>query len=222
MYLGVKWRQIESFWTTAHPCNKQPHVNNLQIQNQMCVHTHCGNPNSDAFIGKLHSSTTFKNCSGRAMFLSLFQSRRAADNSDWHSLIVLHLPWFGSETTSHWGEPKASGAYGAFVLSGLAKIWNWIFIVLMSQQPSNTFRGGSPHSWLVNTCSWHWLLNEPLLQPNRDILLKRHQSEGWGSLEPQPNYNNTAVWIKSNSTRSQLEQSWHLSSTKGADRDAGS
>ena len=95
------------------------------------------------------------------MFLSLFQSRRAADNSDWHSLIVLHLPWFGSETTSHWGEPKASGAYGAFVLSGLAKIWNWIFIVLMSQQPSNTFRGGSPHSWLVNTCSWHWLIDEP-------------------------------------------------------------
>ena len=32
--------------------------------------------------------------------------------------------------------------------------------VAKSRQPSNTFGGGSPHSWLVNTCSWHWPLDE--------------------------------------------------------------
>ena len=107
------------------------------------------------------------------MFLPLFQSRRAADNSDSHSLIVLRLPWFGSKTTSHWGEPKASGAYGVFLSVFLPK---YEIGFLLSWCRSNPQILLEVDSWLVNTCSWHWLLNEPLLQPNRDILLNRHQS----------------------------------------------
>ena len=187
MYLGVKWRQIESFWTTAHPCNKQPHVNNLQIQNQMCVHTHCGNPNSDAFIGKLHSSSTFLRIAEEEQCFCLYSNPEGPPTIPTRILSLFFAchdldqkqPVIGAS-------PKHLGPT-LFFLSGLAKIWNWIFIVLMSQQPSNTFRGGSPHSWLVNTCSWHWLLK--LLPPSRDILLNRHQSprvEDWGSLESKP------------------------------------
>ena len=181
-------------------------------------------PNFSLRLQSKHFSA-FAN-SATAMSLPLFQFR-SANNSGWHSLIVLlNLAWFVLKPTSHSTlGPKASGAFnywglcwafcGSLLDPGCEK--RHCVFVAGSRQPSNTFGGGSPHSRLVNTCSWHWPIDEAASTSSKSWHFTK-PSSGRGLRKS----GRSSVWIESNATRSQLEQSWHLSSTKAADRDVGS